>query len=73
MTDRSPRLLSLGPHRGELGIGLDPESDRARLQAEPVFQADLQAARQEVEATRVRQAQPNGNCILEEAALANRP
>ena len=56
MTDRSPRLLSLGPHRGGLGIGLDPESDRARLQAEPVFQADLQAARLEVEALRSWQA-----------------
>ena len=73
MTDRSPRLISLGPHRGELGIGLDPESDRARLQAEPVFQADLQAARQEVQALRARQAQPNGDCTLEEAALAIRP
>ena len=44
----------------------------ARLQADPVFQADLQAARQEVEALRARQARPNGDCNLEEAALANR-
>ncbi|WP_255486316.1 phosphatase PAP2 family protein [Synechococcus sp. BMK-MC-1] len=45
----------------------------ARLQADPVFQADLQAARQEVQALRARQAQPNGDCSLEEAALAIRP
>lgn len=45
----------------------------ARLQADPVFQADLQAARQEVEALRARQAQPNGDCKLEEAAFAIRP
>lgn len=45
----------------------------ARLQADPVFQADLQAARQEVQALRARQAQPNGDCTLEEAALAIRP
>ncbi|QNI84818.1 acid phosphatase [Synechococcus sp. PROS-7-1] len=45
----------------------------ARLQADPVFQADLQAARQEVEALRARKAQPNGDCSLEEAALAIRP
>jgi len=45
----------------------------ARLHADPVFQADLQAARQEVEALRARQARPNGDCTLEEAALANRP
>ncbi|QNI67123.1 hypothetical protein SynBMKMC1_01040 [Synechococcus sp. BMK-MC-1] len=56
MTDRSPRLLSLRPHRGGLGIGIDPESDRTSLQAEPVFQADLQAARLEVEALRSWQA-----------------
>ena len=44
----------------------------ARLHADPVFQADLQAARQEVDALRARQARPNGDCNLEEAALANR-
>ncbi len=41
----------------------------ARLHADPVFQADLRAARQEVQALRVQQAQPNGDCALEREAL----
>ena len=41
----------------------------ARLQANPVFRADLQAARQEVQALRKQQAQPNGDCTLERQAL----
>ena len=41
----------------------------AQLHANPVFRADLQAARQEVEALRKRQAQPNGDCTLERQTL----
>jgi len=52
-----------------LGLGLDPDHDRAKTQR----RTDRQAARQEVEALRARQAQPKGDCSLEEAALASCP
>ena len=41
----------------------------ARLHANPVFKADLHAARQEVQALRAKQAQPNGDCALEREAF----
>ena len=41
----------------------------ARLQANPVFQADVRAARLEVQALRAKQAKPNGDCAVEQEAL----
>ena len=70
----TPRSICNVPWYSDVQAGeLMASATTARLHADPVFQADLQAARQEVEALRARQAQPNGDCTLEEAALANRP
>ena len=41
----------------------------SQLHADPVFKADLRAARKEVAALRRQQAQPNGDCALEQRAL----
>ena len=41
----------------------------SQLHADPVFRADLRAARKEVAALRLQQAQPNGDCALEQRAL----
>ena len=42
----------------------------ARLHAEPVFRADLEAARSELAAVRARNAKPSRDCAAEAAALA---
>jgi acid phosphatase (class A) len=42
----------------------------ARLHADPVFQADMAAARQEIAAVRARGLAPTRDCAAESAALA---
>ncbi len=41
----------------------------ARLQADPVFRAQFEAARQELAAVRANGLKPTGNCAAEAAAL----
>ena len=41
----------------------------SQLHANPVFRADLRAARKEVAALRQNQAKPNSDCALEAEAL----
>jgi len=45
----------------------------ARLHADPVFRADLVAARSEVDAARARGLKPNRDCLAEAAALTLQP